>query len=288
MLLANEQLVTFLDNQVRLEGHVQGKENTAISEGSDVSELEGSDPLEDPGVFVDDFALLEVELVAGVLRGHFDKRLVGKGRMVEILLELKKSLKRVAEELGVTQSVRDILVLLLGLDGDVVLIALTVVVVASDRPVQPLLLPLDDVLELLLDVPGSIGDESILVLECPGLFVHDISAREAEVGKLLFGGPVFAEVGVDTRDSVLVGSVKLCDGCPYLSLHSKVVFEVVDDGVVLLDLGLVVVLVKLAGDVVGRAGVLVRQRWIGFIVQDGVFFDLPEVVLFFLEREERE
>ena len=48
------------------------------------------------------------------------------------------------------------------------------------------------------------------------------------------------------------------------------------------------VLVKLAGDVVGRAGVLVRQRWIGFIVQDGVFFDLPEIVLFFLEREERE
>jgi hypothetical protein len=162
-----------------------------------------------------------------------------------------------------------------------------VVVVPSDRSVESFLLPLNNVLELTLDVPWSVGDESILILEGPLSFVHDISAREAEVRELLFGGPIFAEVGVDTRDSVFVGSIKLCYGCPYLSLHFEVVFDIVDDIVVLFDFNLIVVLIKFAGDIVRRAGVLMRKDWIGFIVHDGVFFDLPEVGLFLLERKER-
>lgn len=208
--------------------------------------------------------------------------------MVEILFELQESLKRVAEKFRMTQSVRDIFVLLFRLDGHIVLVSFAVIVVSSDRPVESFFLPFDDMLELLLGVPGSVGDESILILEGPVSFVHDISARKTEIRELLFCGPVFAEVGVDTWDSILVGSVKLCDGSPYLSLHFEVVFEVVYDIVVLFDFDPIVVLVELASDVMRRAGVLMRKRWIGFIVHDGIFFDLPQVRFLLLERKERQ
>lgn len=244
--------------------------------------MESSDPFKNSSVFVDDFSLLEVKLITGVLSRHFDKRLVSKGGMVKIFFEFEQSFYRSSKELRMTQSVSYVSIFLLRFDGDVVLVAFAVVVMICDGSVEPFLFPFDDMLELALGVPGSISNESIFVLESPLRLVHDISARETEVRKLLFGWPVFVEVGVDTWDSIFIWSIKLCDGSPYLSLHLKIIFQVVDDFVVLVDFSLIVILVKFACYVMWGAGVLMRKCRIGFIVHDSVFFDLPKVGLFLL------
>lgn len=87
--------------------------------------------------------------------------------MVDVLLKLEESVHRRAEELRMAQSICHILVLLLWLDGHIILVSLSVVVIVSDWPVQSFLLPLHDVLERSLLVPGSVSDKPILVLEGP-------------------------------------------------------------------------------------------------------------------------
>ena len=77
-----------------------------------------------------------------------------------------------------TQTIRYVSILLLWFDRHIILVAFAVVVVMSDRSVKSFLFPFDNMLELTLRVPGSIGDESILVLISPCGLIHDISARE--------------------------------------------------------------------------------------------------------------
>jgi len=105
MLLTDKQLVGFVNSQISLEGHVQGKENATIGQKSNISELEGSNPFKNSGVFVDNLTLLKVELAARILSRHFDERLISESRMVEIFLELEKPFKGVAKELRMLKSI---------------------------------------------------------------------------------------------------------------------------------------------------------------------------------------
>lgn len=89
MLLADPILVCLLGDQVGLEDYVQGEEDTSVGQEGNIAELKGSDPLQNPGVFVDDFSLFEVEGVARVLRGHLHKGLVSESRVVDILLQFE-------------------------------------------------------------------------------------------------------------------------------------------------------------------------------------------------------
>ena len=89
MLLTNVQLISLLHNQVGLEDHVQRKKNTTISQKSYVSNLKTPDPFKYSGIFVNDFTLLKIKLITGILSRHFDKRLVSEGRMIEILFEFE-------------------------------------------------------------------------------------------------------------------------------------------------------------------------------------------------------
>ena len=138
--------------------------------------MESPDPFQNPGVFVDNLPLFEVEGLVGVLSGHFNEGLVGEGGMVDIFLEFEESVHGGAEKLGVSQPVSDVLVFLFWLDGDVVLVAFAVVVVAGDGPVESFLLPLDDVLEGDFLVPGGVGDEPVFVGEGPDLLFMDVPA----------------------------------------------------------------------------------------------------------------
>lgn len=86
MLLREEQLVSLVEGEVGLEADVERQEDSEVCKSSDVSQLEGADPLQNSGVFVNDLSLLEVQAVAGELGGHFDEGLVEVGGMVDILL----------------------------------------------------------------------------------------------------------------------------------------------------------------------------------------------------------
>lgn len=273
MLLREEQLVSLVEGEVGLEADVERQEDSEVCESSDVSQLEGADPLQNSGVFVNDLSLLEVQAVAGELGGHFDEGLVEVGGMVDILLELEEPVNWGSEELRMSQAIGDVLVLLLGLDGDIVLVSLAVVVVVGDWPVQSLLLPLHDVFELRLLVPRGIGDKPVLVLEGPLSFFGQISPWESEVGQFGGSGSVGAEIGVDAGNAALVGAVELGDGVPDLSLDLEIMFELIDDPVVLEDLGFVMVLIKLVMDVLGGVGILVGQCGIGLIVDIDIFFE---------------
>lgn len=152
--------------------------------------------------------MLEIEGLVGILSGHFNEGLVGEGRMVDIFFQLEESVHGGAEELGMTQPVSNVLVFLFGLDGDVVFVAFAVVVVASDRSVESFLFPFDYVLEGNFLIPGGIGDEPVFVGEGPDLLSMNVPAGETQVGKVLRGGSVGVEVGVDAGGALLVGAVK--------------------------------------------------------------------------------
>jgi hypothetical protein len=280
MLLGEEDLISLVNDEVGLEGHVQRDEDTEIGKGSDVAQLEGADPFQNSSVFVDHLALLEVETVTGELSGHPHEGLIEIGRMIDILLQFEEAVDGSAEELGMAQTVRYVFVLLFGLDGNVVLVALAVVVVASDWAVQSLLLPFHDVFELGFFVPGSVGDEAILILEGPvDLFGH-FPAREAEVGQIWRYRPIGVEVGIDAGNASLVGAIEISDGAPNLTLDSEIMLEVIDDSVVLEYLGFVMVLIEFRFDVVVRVWVLMREGRVGFIVDEDVLFEKLGVGLF--------
>jgi hypothetical protein len=52
------------------------------------------------------------------------------------------------------------------------------VIVSGDRPVQTLLLPLDDVFEGSRLIPDGVCDKAVLVGEGPNVLVVNISSRE--------------------------------------------------------------------------------------------------------------
>lgn len=85
-----------------------------------------------------------------------------------------------------TQSISHILVLFLRLDGNIILVAFSMIVILGDRTMQSLLLPLYDVLEWYFRVPWCISNESIFVGKGPDLFIMNISSWEAYIGQLLF------------------------------------------------------------------------------------------------------
>lgn len=283
MLLADPIFVCLFCDQVGLENHVQGEEDSSVGQEGNIAELEGSDPLQDPGVLVDDLSLFEVEGVAGVLRGHLHKGLVSESRVVDILLQFEQSVDRSTEKLGMAQSVGHIGVLFLWLDGNVVFVAFAVVVVVGDGSVQSLLLPLHDVLEGQGCIPGSIRHEAILVRESPDLLVINVPAGEAQVGEGLDGGTIGTQVGVDAGSSSFVRTVELGDGVPNFPLYLEIILEVVDDCVVFVGICFVVVLIEFGCNVVGGARVLVGQGRVGAIVEEGVFLYEPEVGFFFVE-----
>lgn len=271
MLLREEQLIGLVKGEVSLEADVEWQEDSEVGKSSDISQLEGADPFQNSGVFVNNLSLLEVQAIAGELGGHLDEGLVEVGRMVDILLELEESVNWGSEELRMSQSIGDVLVLLLWLDGDIVLVSLAVVVVVGDWPVQSLLLPLHDVFELRLLVPRGIGDKPVLVLEGPLDFLGEISPWESEIGQFGRNWPVGAEIGVDAGNAALVRAVEFGDGVPDLSLDLEIMFELIDDPVVLEDLGFVMVLIKLVMDVIAGVRILMRQCRIGLIVDIDIF-----------------
>lgn len=273
MLLREEQLISLVQGEVGLEADVEWQEDSKVGKSSDVSQLEGADPFQNSGVFVNNLSLLEVQAITGELGGHLDEGLVEIGRMVDILLELKEPVNWGSEELRMSQSIGDVLVFLLWLDGDIVLVSLAVVVVVGDWPVQSLLLPLHDVFELRLLVPRGIGDKPVLVLEGPLGFFGEISPWESKIGQFGRSWPVGVEIGVDAGNAALVGAVELGDGVPDLSLDLEIMFELIDDPVVLEDLGFVMVLIKLVMDVVAGVWVLMGQCGVGLIVDIDIFFE---------------
>lgn len=64
--------------------------------------------------------------------------------------------------------------------------------------------------------------------------------------------------------------------------------EVINDAVVLLDFGLVVVLIEFGGNVFGRVGVLVGQGGVGFIVDEDVVLEQFGIGLLFGGVEQAE
>lgn len=251
MELAEPELISLVDHQVGLEGHVERNEDTEVGQGSNVAQLEGTDPFEDSSVLVDDFTLLEVQGLAGVLSGHLDEGLVEIGRVVDVLFKFEEAIDGSTEELRVAETISHILILLLGLNSHIVLVSLAVVIVAGDGAVEPLPLPLDNVFELRLLVPGGVGDEAVLILEGPANLLGHLATGEAQIGQIGSGRAIGVEVGIDAGNAPLVGPVEIGNGVPNLPLDGEIVLELIDDPVVLLDFGLVVVLVELGGDVFG-------------------------------------
>jgi hypothetical protein len=257
MLLSQPELISLIHHQVGLEGHVEGDEHSEVRQQSNVAELEGADPFKHAGVLVDHLSLFEVEGAAGVLGGHGDKGLVGEGRMVDVFFKFEQPVERGSEEFRVSESVADVGVLLFRFYCNIVLVSFGVVVVVSDRTVEPLFFPFNDVFEGNGCVPGGVGDESVFVGEGPHLFSVYIAAGEAQVGQSLSCNSVGIEVGVDSGNTASVGTVEFGYGIPDFALNLEVVFEVVDDLVVLVDFGFVVVLVEFVVDVFGGERVLV-------------------------------
>jgi hypothetical protein len=72
-------------------------------------------------------------------------------------------------------------------------------------------LPLLNVLEGDGLMPDGVADESVLISKSPSVLIVNISAREAQIGKLLSGDAIGVDVGVNTRDALLVRAVQFGD-----------------------------------------------------------------------------
>lgn len=136
--------------------------------------MDESDPFEDSGVFVEDFTLFEVELLAGLGAGLLDERLIQVSWVEDVVFELEESVNGAAEEFGMTQSVGDVLVLFFGFQLNVILVTFGVEVF-GDRSVKSFVLPLFNVLEIVFLVPWGVGDESVLIGENKLLIVDVLS-----------------------------------------------------------------------------------------------------------------
>ncbi len=163
-----------------------------------------------------------------------------------------------------TQSVSNVLVLLFWFDFNVVLVTFWVEMF-GDWSVESLLLPLLDVLEVVFFMEGSVGDESVLIGE-NDLLVVNIASFKSQIFKFCLYWTIFVKVSINSSNTVLVWSVKIADGLPDFFLDFQIVFKVIDDFVVLSDLGFIVVLVEFRVNIFGRVGILMWKVGIFFII----------------------
>ncbi len=209
--------------------------------------MDESDPFQNSCVLVNDLTLFKVHLGVWLDAWLLDEGLVQVHWVEDVVFEFEQSVYWSAQEFGMAESVGDELVLFFGFHFDVVFVAFGVKVF-GDGSVGSFVFPLLDVLKVVFFVPGGVGNKSVFVGEDDFLVV-DVESVESEVFEFGFDGAVFVDVGVNTLDTVLVGSVKITDGLPYFALHFQVILEIVNDCVVFFDLGFVVVLIEFGVDV---------------------------------------
>ena len=152
-----------------------------------------------------------------------------------------------------SKSICNILVFFLRLNGNVIFITFSMIVVVSHWTVKSLLLPFDNVFELRLLVPGSIGNKSILILESPNRLFENISSLETNIGELIFrfNKAISVKVRINSWNSLLIWSIQLGDGVPNFLLNPKIMFELINNPIILYDFSFIMVLIEFALHVFG-------------------------------------
>lgn len=121
-------------------------------------------------------------------------------------------------------------------------------------------------------IPRCIGDESILVAEGPYLLVINISAIEAEIRQRFDCGSIWVKIGINSWNSSFVRSIKSGNWIPNFSLYFEIIFEVVDDCIILFSFSFIMILIKLACNIMSRIGILVWECRICFVIKNSIFF----------------
>lgn len=275
MVLLEQELISSVSDQVCLESQTERNVQGDVSADWQASQLDESDPFKDSGVFVENFALLEVELLAGSGAGLLDEWLIQVSWVEDVVLEFEESVNRAAQKLGMAQSVGNVLILFFGFQFNVVLVTFGVEMF-GDWTVESFVLPLLNVLEIVFLVPWGVGNESVLVGENE-LLVVDVLSFEAQILKFWLDWAIFINVGINAPDSVLVRSVKVGDGLPYFFLNLKIVLEVLDNFVILFNLGFIVIFVEFGVNILRRVVVLMWQVRILFIIDFSIGFKLVKI-----------
>jgi hypothetical protein len=165
--------------------------------------------------------------------------------VIEVLLQFKKPVDGSAEEFRVAKSVSNVFVFFLRFNGNIILVPFRVVVISRDRAVQSLLFPLNNVLKSWFFNPRSISDESVLIHECPSVFIVNISSGETEVWQLMRDGTIRIEIRVNSRNPSLIRSIELGNRIPNFSLNFNIVLKIANDGIVSFGICFIVIFVKL-------------------------------------------
>ncbi len=101
--------------------------------------------------------------------------------MVYILFEFKESINWSSKKFRMAESISYIFVLFFRSNSYIVFVTFCVVVITSDWSIKSFLLPFKNMLEGNFDMPRSIRDKSVLVLESPNYLVLRLATRESEV-----------------------------------------------------------------------------------------------------------
>lgn len=140
-----------------------------------------SNPFKYSSIFIDNFALLKVQILTGILSWHFYEGLIQENRVVDIFLQFEKSVQSSTEKLWMTESICNVLVFFLRPNWNIVLISFGMIVIARNWAIEPLFFPLNDMLESWVFVPRGIGYKSIFIeIGKRGLFIN-ISSRKTEI-----------------------------------------------------------------------------------------------------------
>lgn len=96
MVLLEQEFISSVSNQVCLESQTERNVQGDVSADWQAGQLNESDPFEDSGVFVENFTLFEVELLAGSGAGLLDEGLIQIGWVEDVVFEFEESVDRAA------------------------------------------------------------------------------------------------------------------------------------------------------------------------------------------------
>lgn len=243
MVLPEHLFVGYVGNQVGFEGQVIGDEQGDVASNGQSCQLDESDPFQHSGVFVDDLTLFEIERGTGFGTGHLDEGLVQIAWVEDIIFQFEKPVNGTPQEFRMSKSVSDVFIFLFMSPGHIVLVTFGVVEGPGDRSVHSFLFPLVHMFEGVFHVVRGVGNEPILITK-DKLLVEYICPVKADVFQFKGHWAILEQVLGNAPDPSLVRSVKVANGIPDFPLDFQVILEVIDDGVVGIHIGPVVVFIE--------------------------------------------
>jgi len=217
----------------------------------------------------------------GIRGGELDERLVEISGVEDFTFESQQSFPRSTENFGIASSVGNVGVSLVPGDFDVVFVTFFRVIVGIDGSVFVFLLPFKIRGDgSIFAVENSIVGPSIYIVV---VFIKElffVLFSESSESDIFRREVVFVTAGnvfFNTRNASLPRSVQIFKDLINVSLHFNITPESVNDAVISLDSGGIVIFVSFRVNICGAVGIIMINIGVFFVVQMSDFSQLGDL-----------